>query len=175
LPFRYRPIGFTGARLTEILTLRWDYVDLENAVPRLPDSKTGAKPIYPNDAAIKPIRSVPVMAGNPFVIAGGKPGARLINLQKPWRRLRTAAGLDDVRIHDLRHSFASELVSSGASLALVGALLGHSNPTTTQRYAHLYDDPMRKAVEKVGAVIAAAGKLNGSVPEFSRGGRRRAG
>jgi integrase len=94
----------TGARLTEILTLRWEYVDLINGVLRLPDSKTGAKGIFLNEAAAKVLREIPRMAGNPYVIVGKKAGARLINLQKPWRRLRTAANLSDVRIHDLRHS-----------------------------------------------------------------------
>jgi integrase len=88
-PFALAAIGLlllTGARLTEILTLRWNYVDLEKAVLRLADSKTGAKTIYLNDAAIKLLRTIPRMTGNPFVIAGGKPGSRLVNLQKPWRR-----------------------------------------------------------------------------------------
>src|SRR5262249_27082705 len=104
-PFAIAAIGLlvlTGARLTEILTLRWDHLDLENEVLRLPDSKTGAKLIYLNAAAINLLRTMPRMAGNPYVIAGKNRGARLINLQKPWRRIRAKANLADVRIHDLR-------------------------------------------------------------------------
>jgi integrase len=161
-PFVTAAIGLlvlTGARLNEILTLRWDYVDLENQVLRLPDSKTGAKLIYLNDAAIRLLRNMPRMAGNPFVIAGKNQGARLINLQNPWRRIRTAASLGDVRIHDLRHSFASVAAGAGMSLPVIGKLLGHSQPVTTARYAHLAADPVRAASNLVGTRISAA--MNG--------------
>jgi integrase len=156
----------TGARLTEILTLRWDHVDVENAVLRLPDSKTGAKPIYLNDAAIKLLRTIPRLAGNPFVIAGGKSGARLVNLQKPWRRIRAAASLDDVRIHDLRHSFASVAAGAGMSLPMIGKLLGHSQPATTARYAHLAPHPVRSAANEIGKVIDAAMKKHRHRPRL---------
>jgi len=149
----------TGARLVEILTLRWEYVDLQNEVLRLPDSKTGAKLIYLNAAAINLLRIMPRMAGNPYVIAGRKPGARLINLQKPWRRIRGKANLADVRIHDLRHSFASVAAGTGMSLPMIGKLLGHSQPATTARYAHLAVDPIRAASNLIGTEIAAA--MNG--------------
>jgi len=157
-PFTRAAIGLlilTGARLTEILTLKWDYVDFENAVLRLPDSKTGPKQIYLNDAAIGLLRTMPRMHGNPYVIAGKKAGARLVNLQKAWRRIRAAANLPDVRIHDLRHSFASMAVGAGISLPKIGKLLGHTQPATTNRYAHLAADPMRAASNMVGAEIAA--------------------
>jgi len=157
-PFTLAAIGLlilTGARLTEILTLRWGYVDLANGLLRLPDSKTGAKLIYLNDAAIKLLRAMPRMQDNPYVIAGKKVGARLINLQKPWRRIRAAANLNDVRIHDLRHSFASVAVSGGMSLPMIGKLLGHTQPATTARYAHLAADPIRAASNTVGIEIAA--------------------
>ena len=137
-PFVIAAIGLlvlTGARLTEILTLRWDHVDLAHQVLRLPDSKTGAKLIYLNTAAINLLRTMPRMAGNPYVIAGKNRGARLINLQKPWRRIRGKANLADVRIHDLRHSFASVAAGTGMSLPMIGKLLGHSQPVTTARYA----------------------------------------
>jgi integrase len=160
-PFALVAIGLlllTGARLTEILTLKWDCVDLENEVMRLPDSKTGPKLIYLNDAAIRLLRAMPRMAANPFVIAGKKPGARLINLQKPWRRIRAAAGLEDVRIHDLRHSFASVAAGAGASLPMIGKLLGHTQPATTARYAHLAADPVRAASNQIGNEISTAMK-----------------
>jgi integrase len=158
-PFSIAAIGLlvlTGARLTEILTLRWEYVDLDNGVMQLPDSKTGAKPIYLNDAASRLLRTMPRMQGNPYVIAGKKLGGRLINLQKPWRRIRASAGLDNVRIHDLRHSFASVAVGVGMSLPMIGKLLGHTQPATTARYAHLAADPIRAASNLVGTEIAAA-------------------
>jgi integrase len=158
-PFVVAAIGLlvlTGARLIEILTLRWEYVDLENEVLRLPDSKTGAKLIYLNAAAINLLRTMPRMAGNPYLIAGKNPGARLINLQKPWRRIRAKANLDDVRIHDLRHSFASVAAGTGMSLPMIGKLLGHSQPVTTARYAHLAADPIRAASNLIGAEIDAA-------------------
>ena len=161
-PFAVAAIGLlvlTGARLIEILTLRWQYVDFENEVLRLPDSKTGAKLIYLNAAAINLLRTMPRMAGNPYVIAGKKPGARLINLQKPWRRIRGKANLADVRIHDLRHSFASVAAGTGMSLPMIGKLLGHSQPVTTARYAHLAVDPIRAASNVIGAELTAA--MNG--------------
>lgn len=152
-------LALTGARLTEILTLRWVDVDLAGGPIRLPDSKTGAKPIYLNDAAITVLRGVPMMAGNPFVIAGKRRGARLVNLQKPWRRIRAAAALDDVRIHDLRHSFASVGASAGMSLPIIGKLLGHTQPVTTSRYAHLAADPIRAASNLIGIEISTAMKM----------------
>jgi integrase len=158
-PFAVAAIGLlvlTGARLNEILTLRWENVDLENQVLRLPDSKTGAKPIYLNAAAINLLRTMPRMAGNPYVIAGKNPGARLINLQKPWRRIRAKANLAGVRIHDLRHSFASVAAGTGMSLPMIGKLLGHSQPVTTARYAHLAVDPILAASNLIGAEIDAA-------------------
>jgi integrase len=146
----------TGARLTEILTLRWEYLDLADGVLRLPDSKTGAKEIYLNDAAAKLLRGMPRMAGNPYVITGKKSGARLVNLQKPWRRIRVAANLDNVRLHDLRHSFASVAAGVGMSLPIIGKLLGHSQPVTTARYAHLAADPVRTASNLIGTEISSA-------------------
>ena len=89
---------------------------------------------------------------------GGGERGHVVEVKKAWRAITKAAGITGLRIHDLRHSFASQLASGGASLPLIGALLGHSNPTTTHRYAHLFDDPQRAAVERVGAVIAAAGQ-----------------
>ena len=115
-----RLLLFTGARLSEILTLRWDYVDLGEGVLRLPDSKTDAKTIMLNAPAKAVLAELPRLPGNPFVICGDKSGAHLVNLQKAWRRVRQAAGLEDVRLHDLRHTNASLGVASGLSLPLIG-------------------------------------------------------
>ncbi len=104
---------FTGARLGEILGLRWDWIDFERGEARLPDSKTGAKTLHFPPPALAVLADRPRFAGNPHVIVGQKGGAALANLQKPWRAIRKAAGLDDVRLHDLRHAFASVAASSG--------------------------------------------------------------
>jgi len=114
----------------------------------LPDSKTGEKSIYLNEAAKDTLAKIMRQVDNPYVICGAKPGEHIVNLQKSWRRIRSMADLDDVRLHDLRHTFASIAVSSGMSLPLIGALLGHSQPRTTARYAHLASGPLRDAVEK---------------------------
>ena len=161
-----RLLVLTGARLNEILTLRWDWVDFDAQCLRLPDSKTGAKTVYLNPPAMKVLADTPRLENNPFVICGGKSGAHLINLQKPWRRIRRQAELDDVRLHDLRHSFASIAVASGMSLPLIGALLGHSQPQTTARYAHLSDDPLKKAVKTVGEHMKVISKPNRAAEVF---------
>jgi integrase len=154
-----RLLALTGARLSEILELKWSFVDLERGVIRLPDSKTGAKTLYLNAPALDVLNGLPRVEGNPFVIVGQKRAARLVNLQKPWRRIRNAAGLCDVRLHDLRHSFASMAVAGGMSLPMIGALLGHSQPQTTHRYAHLAADPLRAASETVaGGILSAMNK-----------------
>ena len=126
---------------------------------RLPDSKTGAKTLYLNAPALAVLSELPRVEGNPFVIVGERKGARLVNLQKPWRRIRKAAGLDDVRLHDLRHSFASVAAAGGMSLPIIGALLGHSQPQTTARYAHLAADPLRAASEAIAGNISSALQL----------------
>jgi integrase len=151
-----RLLLFTGCRLSEILTLSWDEVDLENQCLRLRESKTGAKVVYLPPPAIEVLSVIERQDDNPFVIVGAKRGSHLVNLQKPWRRIRAKAGLEDVRIHDLRHSFASVAAASGLSLPIIGALLGHNQPQTTQRYAHLAADPLRQAANQIAIEIARA-------------------
>jgi integrase len=151
-----RLLLLTGARLNEILTLQWRFVDTERKLLMLPESKTGQKVIRLSDRAVKVLDSLPRLKGNPYVIAGNNEGTHIVNLQKPWRRVRALAGLDDVRIHDLRHSFASVAAASGASLPMIGALLGHSQPQTTARYAHFANDPLQKLNQDVGDAIAKA-------------------
>lgn len=148
-----RLLILTGARLSEILTLQWDWIDFDNSCVRLPDSKTGAKTIYLSPQAMQVLASLPRYEDNPHVICGLKKGSCLVNLQKPWRGIRKRAGLDNVRIHDLRHSFASIAVASGMSLPMIGKLLGHSQPQTTARYAHLSDDPLKLAANQIGEKI----------------------
>lgn len=145
----------TGARLSEILTLQWSFVDFQRAVLTLPDSKTGQKIIFLSRGAIEVLRQLERDPANPFVIKGSRPGTRLVNLQKPWTRIRRQVGLDDVRLHDLRHSFASLAAAQGASLPLIGALLGHNSPQTTQRYAHLVHDQVKELNESVNDQLAS--------------------
>jgi integrase len=152
----FRLLVLTGARLGEWLGARWEWVDLGRGELRLPDSKTGAKVIHLNAPAREVLAGLPRVAGNPHVIVGAKEGAALVNAEKPWRRARKAALLCDVRLHDLRHSHASVAVAGNLSLPLVGALLGHSQPATTARYAHLAADPVKAASEVVGQRLADA-------------------
>lgn len=151
-----RLLVLTGARRGEILDLRHDEVDLGASQLSLRDSKTGAKTIYLSPGAKEIIANLPRIDGNPFVIIGQRKGHSLVNLNKAWADLRTAAKLEGVRLHDLRHSFASVGVSRGLSLPILGALLGHATPSTTQRYAHLSASPVRSASDLVGNAIQAA-------------------
>jgi integrase len=155
-----RLLIFTGARLREILHAKWEHVDFERGVIQLPDSKTGKKTIYLSAAALEILAGLPRLAGNSYVFPGGVEGKPRADLKKPWAAISKVAGLEGVRIHDLRHSFASFGVGASMGLPIIGKLLGHSQPATTARYAHLDADPMRRAVETIGATIGAA--LNGA-------------
>lgn len=151
-----RLLTLTGARHSEILKLRWSEVDLERGRLELEDSKTGRKTIQLPPAARKILSELPHLDGNPHVIVGAKPGSHLVNIKDSWAAIRRDASLDDVRIHDLRHTFASHGARSGMSLPVIGALLGHTSSQTTQRYAHLSDDPLRAAADSIGIDIAAS-------------------
>ena len=140
--------------MSEIQKLRWEHVDLEAGELRLPDTKTGAKVVHLGDPAIAILRGIEKREGNPWVIAGRKPESHLTDLQHPWRRIRTRADLDDVRIHDLRHSFASGGLLVGEGLPMIGKLLGHTQVQTTARYAHLADDPVKLAANRIASRIA---------------------
>ncbi len=140
----------TGCRLSEILTLKWEYVDRHNHRINFPDSKTGKKSVYVSPYVLEIFKNTERKQGNPYVIYGTVEGNHLINLQKAWRRIRKRAGLDDVRIHDLRHSFASIGAASGLSLPIIGALLGHTQTQTTARYAHLIGEPLKDAASLIG-------------------------
>jgi integrase len=144
----------TGCRLSEIMTLKWEHVDLDAGVLNLPESKTGAKTVHLGRPAIDTLRQLPRLPGNPWVIYGIKPGGRLIDLQPFWQRLRARAGLKDARIHDLRHTFASAAVAAGQGLPMIGKLLGHTQVATTARYAHLAADPVKAAADHVSSAIA---------------------
>lgn len=159
-----RLLLFTGARRGEILGLRWDKIDMSAGTALVAPKE--AKTVHGKAAEFKMLHLSPacqeVLAGlpraddNPHVIQGGKIGTALVNLKDPWRAIREIAGLEDVRIHDLRHSYASVAANQGASLQIIGALLGHSQPATTARYAHLVASPLKAATAAVGSRISAA-------------------
>jgi integrase len=197
-----RLLVFTGARLGEILGLRWEWIDFERGEARLPDSKTGAKTLHLPPPALAVLAELPRLDGNPYVIVGPKEGAVLGKLEKSWRAIRERVtlgmwrdsenekiaslfaklsrkldrqptiaefreaaadrelslpvGLTDVRIHDLRHAFASVAASSGMGLPIIGKILGHTQAATTGRYAHLASDPVKAAASAVAGKIAAA-------------------
>ena len=146
----------TGCRLSEIQKLKWEHVDLDSGVLRLPDSKTGAKLVAIGKAVVDLFKSIRKVEGNPYIITGQLEGQHLSDMQRPWRRLRKRAGLNDLRLHDLRHSFASDALQLGMDLPMIGKLLGHTQVQTTARYAHLKIDPIRAAAEKVSDASALA-------------------
>jgi integrase len=153
-----RLLIFTGCRLSEILNLRWTEVDTERGLLFLPDSKTGRKTIVLSAPALAILEALPRVGV--FVIASESAGQKderpRADLNRPWRAIRRRAGIEDVRIHDLRHSFASVGVGASLGLPIIGKLLGHSQASTTQRYAHLDADPARRAANEIGRQIAAA-------------------
>lgn len=149
-----RLLMFTGCRLGEIMTLQWRFVDLRAGMLRLPDSKTGRKVVQLGEPAIQVLRSIERIEGNNWVLPGRIEGSRLTDLQPFWQRVRARAGLKDVRIHDLRHTFASFAAASGMSLHMIGKLLGHSSTQTTRRYAHLAEGTVKVAANDVSRVIA---------------------
>jgi integrase len=146
----------TGCRRGEIVNLCWNNVDFDHECLRLPDSKTGAKIVYLNPPARALLQELPRMIDNPRVIPGMRADSGSASIDNAWSRVRAAAGLTNVRLHDLRHSFASVGAAGGLSLPIIGALLGHKHASTTARYAHLSADPLRAANDEVGARIAAS-------------------
>ena len=147
----FRLLLLTGCRLSEIHFLRWEYV--KDDCIELPDAKTGGRvvPLGPEARAV--LAALPREDGNPWVIAGRLPGSHITDLQKPWGRIRARAGLEDVRIHDLRHSYASRALALGESLTMIGKLLGHTQVQTTARYAHLARDSIQNAAARITGSI----------------------
>jgi integrase len=149
-----RLLILTGARLREILELKWDYVDLQRGLLLLPDSKTGQKAIILNAPAVAILEKLPRV--DDYVIAGDISGQPRHDLNKPWKLVSTRSSLAEVRIHDLRHTHASYGAGAGFGLPIIGKLLGHSQPATTARYAHLDNDPLRRASNEIAAQISRA-------------------
>jgi len=159
----FRLLALTGARLNEIAACEWDWIDRERRVIRLPDSKTGQKTVWLSSAALAEIERLwSLRTQGRFLIEGDKPGARLVNAHKAWDRVRRRAGLQDVKIHTLRHNFASAGVMGSIGLPLVGAALGHRDSRTTSRYSHLADSPVAEAVELISGKIVEAARNGGA-------------
>jgi integrase len=144
----------TGARRNEITHAKWEHLDLESGRLLVPQSKSG-KPrvIVLNKEACKVVQSIERVEGNPYIFPSSITGRPSPSLHFPWDRIRKKAGLSDVRLHDLRHTFASLLINLDYQLYEVQELLGHSNPRTTQRYAHFQSDKLTRSAEAVGKVI----------------------
>jgi integrase len=153
-----RLLTFTGMRPREVLTLRWTNVDMENRVINLKDAKTGDRQVTLGTAALQVLANIPVIDGNPFVIVGDRDGKHVASLQHTWETVRNEAGLTDVRLYDLRHSYASTLAKGGAPVYEIQALLGHKNISTSMRYIHLANDQVRSAADRANASIEAAMK-----------------
>lgn len=149
-----RLLLFTGARLREVLHLEWQHLDIERGLLLLPDSKTGRKTIVLNRPALDLLQATP--CEGQYVFPGSAPDRPRSDLKKPWRSLQRHARLEGVRIHDLRHTFASIGAGSSLGLPIVGKLLGHTQAATTARYAHLDIDPLRRGAELIGEKLARA-------------------
>ena len=156
-----RLLILTGARLNEVLRLRWEDIDFDRGLLNLPDSKTGRRTLQLSEAAVQLLASLPRLEDNPHVIPGLRAGSHRADLNRPWRKIKQAAGLPNVRIHDLRHTFASFAAGASLSLPLIGRLLGHKNVSTTARYAHLDAGPVRRAADQVGHDLDTA--MSGTV------------
>jgi integrase len=155
-----RLLVLTGARRNEIASLRWEHVDIERKALRLPDSKTGAKIVPLGAPALAVLNKMARRKSSPWVFPATRGRGHHVGMPRVWRKLRTWARLTDVRMHDLRHGFASVAVADGNSLYLVGKVLGHSQAATTQRYAHLQLDPIRAVADRTSHKLAEA--LTGS-------------
>ena len=165
-----RLLVLTGCRRDEILTLRWDDVDRHARELRLRDSKSGPCMVAMTPAVEAVLDGVRRVRGNPWVIVGEAPGSRLKTLKTSWRRVKLRAGLKDVRLHDLRHSYATRALALGESLTMIGKLLNHSQMQSTVRYAHVMDDAEKAAAARVGDRIAA--QVAGQRAAAGRGRRR---
>ena len=162
-----RLLVLTGARLGEIQYCKWEWVELDKALIRLPDSKTGAKVIPLGRTAISVLQDLPRIDGNPHIICSDLvPGSAYINMQKAWRYIRNSAKLTDVRLHDLRHTFASSAVNMGLSLPVIGKILGHTQTQTTARYAHLAIHPAVEAATKVNEEMGHLLQLTNNVDKL---------
>lgn len=168
-----RLLAFTGARKSEIAALRWSEVDLDRGYLRLGDSKTGAKVIPIGAPAAEVLAGVVTIERSDYVFPAATGDSHFQGVEKVWRKARAAAGFPSLRLHDLRHSFASVGLARGDALPVIGAILGHADVKTTSRYAHLADNPVRQAANAISKSVQAAftGKPSASVVTIE--GRKR--
>jgi integrase len=158
-PFAIAAVRFlvlSGCRKSEVLTLQWEHVDQTHSCLRLPKSKTGAKIVPLGAAALSLLTKLPRIKGNPYVFPGKVSAQHYVGLPRFFEGIRSSAKLSGVRLHDLRHSFASAGAAGGLGLPLIGALLGHKDTKTTARYAHLADSPLKAAADRIAATVQAA-------------------
>lgn len=153
-----RLLALTGCRVNEILRLQWGDIDRDRGFVHLREAKAGARSL-PLTAPVADVLAS-MSRESEWIIPGRKEGEPMTDLSRPWRRACEAAGIEDARIHDLRHSVGAWSASSGDSLLVVGAILGHRQAASTERYAHLSQDPVRAAAERVASGIDAAMKGN---------------
>lgn len=155
----FRLLLLVGARRSEISNCEWDWIDWDRRIIALPDSKTGAKPLFLSNEAVAVLESQKITTrhqSSKFVFPGMKAGQSIVNLAKPWKLICEEAALADLRIHDLRHTAASVAVGQGVALPIIGRLLGHTQAQTTARYAHVDADPALRAADTIGQAIGAA-------------------
>jgi integrase len=163
-----RLLMLTGCRLNEILPLQWAWIDESHACIRLPDSKTGAKVVPIGAPVLRLLSSMPKQEGSPYVLPADRGNGHFVGIQRVWQRIRKASDLEGVRLHDLRHSYASVAVAGGDSLYLIGKVLGHRQSRTTDRYAHLKDDPLLAVADRTAKRIAAAMGLPTEIEEADK-------
>ena len=150
-----RLLVLTGCRRNEVMGLAWDDLDFEAGEMRLRDSKTGGRVVPMPPAAAQVLADLPRSEGNPWVFPGKRKGTHQVNINESWDRIRRRAGLDGVRLHDLRHTFASRALAIGEGLPMIGELLGHRQVNTTARYAHLARESIQASTAKVADSIGA--------------------
>jgi hypothetical protein len=151
-------LSLTGLRRDEILTLTWPMVDWQHGCLNLPDTKTGQRNVPVPSQVMTLLKRIHDHTGNrkDGLVVRSRTGRKLSGLNLTWKNIREAVGIPDVRLHDLRHSFASDALMGGVPLAIVGEMLGHRQPSTTKRYAHLANRVVREALEHTAGIIVAA-------------------
>ena len=151
-----RLLAFTGARKNEIASLKWSELDLERGYLRLGDSKTGAKVIPIGAPAREVFAAQSAINNSPYIFPASTGEKQFQGVERVWAKVKTRAGFPKLRLHDLRHSYASMGLARGDALPVIGAILGHTDVKTTSRYAHLADDPVRQAADGISESIKAA-------------------
>jgi len=150
----------TGARLNEALQAKWEQVDLQNAIWRIPASNSKSKKsraVPLNDSAMWVLSQLWTKGKHDYLFVNEATNKPWVTLTRAWYRLRTKAGIENLRVHDLRHSFASFLANAGQSLLLIQQLLGHADPRTTLRYAHLSGEKLKEAANEASVIVKPSG------------------